>query len=71
MDVPIILLTATDINPDFPCSKQELEVKERTHAFWLQTMPAAVHKFVDDSRHYIQDDDPPIIINEIKTLLNK
>ena len=69
--IPIILLTATHVNPDFPCSKQELEVKEKSHALWLQTMPTAVHKFVDDSRHYIQNDDPPIVINEIKALLQQ
>lgn len=69
--IPIILLTATHINPDFPCSKQELEVKEKSHALWLQTMPTAVHKFVRDSRHYIQNDDPQVVINEIKALLQQ
>lgn len=69
--VPIILLTATHINPDFPCSKQELEVKEKSHALWLQTMPTAVHKFVSDSRHYVQNDDPMIVIDQIKTLLQQ
>lgn len=68
-EVPIVLYTATLTNPDFPCSEQEFQVKQRIHNLWLQSMPTAKHKIVPASRHYIQNDEPGLVINEIKGML--
>jgi pimeloyl-ACP methyl ester carboxylesterase len=67
--VPVILFTATKINPEFPCSKEELQVKEESHNLWLKSMPNAVHKIVPESRHYVQNDEPSLIISNIRSLL--
>lgn len=66
---PIVLFTATKINPEFPCSKEELKVKEESHKLWLKSMPNALHKIVPQSRHYIQNDEPSLIITSIRSLL--
>lgn len=68
--VPIVLLTATKINPEFPCSMEELKVKEESHNLWLKSMPNALHKIVPQSRHYIQNDVPSLIIASIRSLLS-
>ena len=63
--VPIVLFTATRINPAFPGSSVELKIKKETHGLWLQSLPWARHVEVNDSRHYIQNDAPDIIIESI------
>lgn len=67
--VPVVLFTATKINPDFPCSAEELCVKEETHNLWLKSMPTAIHQVVPQSRHYIQNDMPSLIISSIRSIL--
>jgi pimeloyl-ACP methyl ester carboxylesterase len=67
--VPIVLFTATKINPEFPCSMEELKVKEESHNLWLKSMPDAIHKMVPESRHYIQNDVPSLIILSIRSML--
>jgi pimeloyl-ACP methyl ester carboxylesterase len=69
-DVPVLLLTATKIDPDFPGSKQELLVKKQTHERWLQSIPASKQILVPQSRHYIHNDAPELVINEIKKMLD-
>ncbi len=69
LKIPIILFTATKINPSFPCSREELQVKEESHNLWLRSMPNGIHKIAPDSRHYIQNDNPSIIISSIRSLL--
>jgi len=68
-DVPIVLMTATRIDPDFPGSRQELEMKKRTHERWLKSMPAAKHLMVAGSRHYIQNDIPVLVIEELRNII--
>ena len=68
-DIPIVLLTATKINPDFPGSKKELKVKKDTHERWLQYIPGGKQILVPQSRHYIQNDAPEIVIDQIKKML--
>ena len=67
-DVPVVLFTATLIT-DFPASKQEVAVKKQTHEKWLSHNPNAKHFTVEDSRHYIHNDHPELIINTILELL--
>jgi pimeloyl-ACP methyl ester carboxylesterase len=68
--VPIVLFTATHVNPDFPGSAAEFKIKEQTHILWLKSMPGAAHKIIPQSRHYIQNDDPVSVITEIHRMLN-
>jgi pimeloyl-ACP methyl ester carboxylesterase len=67
--VPVVLFTATRINPEFPCSREELEVKQASHNAWLKWMPMAVHQIVPGSRHYIQNEEPSLIISCLRSLL--
>ncbi len=69
--IPIILLTATKYNPSFPGAEKELEVKKKYHENWLKQIPNAEHKFVNTSRHYIQNEDPETVIEAIRDLINK
>jgi pimeloyl-ACP methyl ester carboxylesterase len=68
-DVPVLLLTATKINPDFPGSKEELKIKKETHQRWLQNIPGAKQIMVPGSRHYVQNDAPELVTDEIKKML--
>jgi pimeloyl-ACP methyl ester carboxylesterase len=70
-EIPIILLTATKYNPDFPGAEKELEVKKRYHENWIKQMPDAKHKFINSSRHYIQNEDPDIVIEAIRELISR
>ncbi len=70
-NIPIILLTATKFNPSFPGAEKELEVKKRYHENWFKQMPGAEHKFINSSRHYIQNEDPDIVIEAIRNLINR
>lgn len=67
--IPILLFTATKISPGFPCSAEELAVKKESHNLWLKTMPKAIHTFVPQSRHYIQNEMPDLIITGIRSML--
>ena len=68
-DIPVVLFTATKINTDFPGSREELSVKMQTHQRWLQHIPGARQIIVPQSRHYIQNDAPEMVIDEIKKML--
>lgn len=68
--VPIILFTATRINPDFPASTMEFKVKEETHLLWLSSLPGAQHIYVAESRHYIQADAPQKVIDAISKMIS-
>jgi len=69
-DVPVLLFTATKINPDFPGSNEELKVKKQTHERWLQSIPNSKQIIVPESRHYIQNDAPELVIDQIKKMLD-
>lgn len=68
-NIPILLFTATRINPDFPGSAMELRVKQETHLLWLRSLPWAKHIEVKDSRHYIQSETPAIVIGAINKMI--
>jgi pimeloyl-ACP methyl ester carboxylesterase len=69
--VPIILFTGTDINPDFPGSLIELEVKQETHTLWLKSLPWAKQIKVTGSRHYIQNDKPGVVTDVIYKMIKQ
>jgi pimeloyl-ACP methyl ester carboxylesterase len=68
-EIPVVLFTGTKINPDFPGSKEELKVKKETHQRWLRYIPGAKQIMVPQSRHYVQNDAPELVISEIKKML--
>lgn len=69
--VPTVLLTATKINPNFPGSNVELRVKQTSHEQWLRTMPGALHIKVNSSRHYIQLDEPQLLLEQINKVVRQ
>lgn len=68
--VPIVLFTATHINPDFPASAVEFKVKEETHLLWLRSLPGAQHIYVPESRHYIQNDAPQKVVDAVSKMIS-
>lgn len=64
--VPTLMLTATLTYPDFPASALELKIKKQSHAKWLNDVEGAEQQFVPESRHYIQNDAPQVVINAIE-----
>ncbi|MEO6035196.1 MAG: alpha/beta hydrolase [Verrucomicrobiota bacterium] len=68
LKIPVVLFTATKISPGFPGSTNEVQVKTATHELWLRSLPNAVHKTVAESRHYIQNDFPEMVVDEISIL---
>jgi pimeloyl-ACP methyl ester carboxylesterase len=69
--VPIILFTATRINPSFPGSAVELKVKRETHHLWLESLPWAKQIEVKESRHYIHNDEPNVVIDAIYKMIQE
>jgi pimeloyl-ACP methyl ester carboxylesterase len=67
--IPIVLFTATHVNPDFPASSMEFKVKEQTHLLWLRSMPGAQHIYVPESRHYIHADAPQKVIDAVLKMI--
>jgi pimeloyl-ACP methyl ester carboxylesterase len=67
--IPIVLFTATHVNPDFPASSMEFKVKEQTHLLWLRFLPGAQHIYVPESRHYIQEDAPQKVISAVAKMV--
>jgi pimeloyl-ACP methyl ester carboxylesterase len=65
--VPVIMFTATKVT-DFPASGEEIELKRQTHEEWMKKMPNVQHEIVKDSRHYIHNDHPELIIRAIRKL---
>ena len=69
--VPIVLFTATRINPNFPGSAMELQVKQESHRAWLQSSPWANHIEVKESRHYIHADKPQLVIEAVYKMMHQ
>jgi pimeloyl-ACP methyl ester carboxylesterase len=69
--VPIVLFTATHINPDFPASATEFQVKRETHLLWLRSLPWATHIETSLSRHYIQNDAPQLVIDAVRNMVQR
>jgi pimeloyl-ACP methyl ester carboxylesterase len=63
--VPAVLLTGTKINPSFPSSGVERDVKLQDHKEWMAKAGAIEHVIVPDARHYIQNEAPQQVIAAI------
>jgi len=64
--VPIILLTGTNKNPEFPGNPLEQDLKLELHNELLAKIPQGKHVLVPNSRHYIQNDAPELVIEAIR-----
>lgn len=69
--VPIVLLTGTRKNPEFPGNPLEQDLKLQIQSHDLLAIPAARHLLVPESRHYIQSDAPQAVIAAIRQVLQE
>ncbi len=70
-DVPIVLLTGTQKDPGFPGNPLEQEIKLELQNELLTRLPGARHVLVPQSRHYIQDDAPELVIGAVREVWSK
>lgn len=69
--VPVVLLTGTKKNPDFPGNPIEQDLKLDLHNELAANNPKVEHVLVPESRHYIQEDAPEKVIAAIERVLAK
>ena len=67
--VPIVLFTGTQKNPDFPGNPLEQDLKLELHHTRLAKIPGAKHVLVPNSRHYIQNDAPQLVIDAVHDIV--
>jgi len=65
-DVPVILFTGTLKDPSFPGNPMEQDLKLQLHNELLTHLAHAKHILVPQSRHYIQNDAPDLVIQAIR-----
>src|ERR1700704_3378123 len=69
--VPVILLTGTKKNPEFPGNPLEQDLKLELHNELLKRIPDNRHVLAPDSRHYIQNDSPQLVIDAIHDIVSR
>lgn len=69
--VPTVLLTGTLKDPSFPGNPLEQDLKLELQKELLATMPKAHHVLVPNSRHYIQEDAPNLVVEAIHDVVNQ
>ncbi|HEX7999602.1 MAG TPA: alpha/beta hydrolase [Pyrinomonadaceae bacterium] len=67
--VPIILLTGMGNEPDKSPEAKQLWL--RLHNEWLKQLPNAQHIIADNSGHYIQADEPGLVIDAIRRVIGR
>jgi pimeloyl-ACP methyl ester carboxylesterase len=67
--VPLVLLTGTLKNPDFPGNPLEQDLKLEIQAHDLARVRGARHILVPQSRHYIQSDAPQLVVDAVREVL--
>lgn len=70
-DVPVVLLTGTLKDPGFPGNPLEQDLKLEQQNALLAKIPQGKHVLVPQSRHYIQDDAPNLVIDAIREVAGK
>jgi len=70
-DVPTVLLTGTLKDPSFPGNPMEQDLKMQIHEELLKANPHAEHVLAPNSRHYIQEDAPQLVIDAIRNVVNE
>jgi pimeloyl-ACP methyl ester carboxylesterase len=69
--VPVILLTGTKKNPEFPGNPLEQDLKLELHNELLRRIPDSKHLLAPNSRHYIQNDSPQLVIDAIHDIVSR
>jgi len=64
--VPMVLLTGTLKNPEFPGNPAEQDLKLELHQEFLKQNPQCKQVLAPNSRHYIQNDAPRLVIDAIR-----
>jgi len=67
--VPVVILSGTKKNPEFPGNPLEQDLKLELHNDLVAQTPGAKHILVPKSRHYIQNDDPEVVIQAVLEVL--
>ena len=70
-DVPMVLLTGTMKDPSFPGNPTEQDLKLELHEEFLKAVLRGDHVLVPNSRHYIQEDSPQLVIDAIQKIVNE
>jgi len=70
-DVPTVLLTGTLKDPGFPGNPLEQDLKLELQNELLSHLQHARHVLVPQSRHYIQNDAPDLVIEAIREVAGK
>ncbi len=70
-DVPMILLTGTKKNPEFPGNPLEQDLKMELHKALLATTPRGKQVLAPNSRHYIQNDQPELVIEAVREVVGQ
>jgi pimeloyl-ACP methyl ester carboxylesterase len=70
-DVPVVLLTGTLKDPTFPGNPTEQDLKLELHEELLKSVSHGDHVLVPNSRHYIQEDSPQLVIDAIQKVVNE
>lgn len=65
-DVPVILLTGTKKNPEFPGNPLEQDLKLELHKQLLAKLAHGQQVLAPYSRHYIQNDEPELVIEAVR-----
>lgn len=69
--MPVVLLTGTKTNPEFPGNPLEQDLKLRMHRALLAKLPTSQHVLVPNSRHYIQTDAPEQVVEAIRAVIGR
>ena len=67
--VPTVLFSGTQKNPEFPGNPTEQDLKLELHQELLRQLPGAQQVLVPNSRHYIQEDAPQLVIDAVKRMV--
>lgn len=70
-DVPVVLLTGTLKDPSFPGNPMEQDLKLELQEEFLKAVKHGDHVLVPNSRHYIQEDSPQLVIDAIQKVVNE
>ena len=65
-EVPVVVLTGTKKNPEFPGNPLEQDLKMELHKELLARTPNSKQVLAPNSRHYIQNDAPELVIDAIR-----
>jgi pimeloyl-ACP methyl ester carboxylesterase len=73
-DVPIAILTSTrvdEVSDSLGITAADIDAKLDLHRQWLMQAPQAMHTLTEASGHYIQDEEPDLVIDAIREVLGR